>query len=204
MIMGLTLLNIAVGNLPRGASPRRTLLMLLLFLALVVVVFGLGILNWCPIWRCWGVSTMSRIRFDNVSKSYRRQGTGRRGGGGRIADADRAVRAVPRRQVGAAARAGRPRSAGCRAHLVRRDRHHRAARRCAHHRLRAAILRAVSAHVGVRRDRLPAGAAGRERRRNPQPRRPGGGDVAHHVPVGAVPEPAQRRRQQAPPLPAAR
>ena len=43
MIMGLTLLNIAVGNLPRGASPRRTLLMLLLFLALVVVVFGLGI-----------------------------------------------------------------------------------------------------------------------------------------------------------------
>jgi hypothetical protein len=42
-IMGLTLLNIAVGNLPREASLGRTLLMLLLFLALVAVVFGLGI-----------------------------------------------------------------------------------------------------------------------------------------------------------------
>ena len=43
MIIGLTLLNIAVGNLPRNASPRRTLLMLLLFLALVAIVFGLGV-----------------------------------------------------------------------------------------------------------------------------------------------------------------
>ncbi len=42
-IMGLTLLNIAVGNLPREAAPGRALLMLLLFLALVAVVFGLGI-----------------------------------------------------------------------------------------------------------------------------------------------------------------
>jgi uncharacterized membrane protein len=42
-IMGLTLLNIAVGNLPREASPRRAVLLLLLFLALVAVVFGVGI-----------------------------------------------------------------------------------------------------------------------------------------------------------------
>jgi len=43
MIIGLTLLNIAVGNLPRGASPHRALMLLLLFLALLAVVFGLGI-----------------------------------------------------------------------------------------------------------------------------------------------------------------
>ena len=42
-IIGLTLLNIAVGNLPREAPLGRALLLLLLFLALVAVVFGLGI-----------------------------------------------------------------------------------------------------------------------------------------------------------------
>ena len=41
--MGLTLLNIAVGNLPREPSLGRALLLLLLFLALVAVVFGIGI-----------------------------------------------------------------------------------------------------------------------------------------------------------------
>jgi hypothetical protein len=43
-VMAATILNIAVGNLPRAASPGRALLLTLSILVLVVVVFGAGIL----------------------------------------------------------------------------------------------------------------------------------------------------------------
>jgi hypothetical protein len=43
-VMLATLLNIAVGNLPRDASPARALLLTLFILALVAAVFGAGIL----------------------------------------------------------------------------------------------------------------------------------------------------------------
>ncbi len=43
-IMAATVLNIAVGNLPRQARPGRALGFTLLILAIVAAVFGLGIL----------------------------------------------------------------------------------------------------------------------------------------------------------------
>jgi hypothetical protein len=43
-VMGATLLNIAVGNLPRQAGAGRALLLTLAILGLVAVVFGAGIL----------------------------------------------------------------------------------------------------------------------------------------------------------------
>ena len=43
-IMAATVLNIAVGNLPREARAGRALLLTLLILAVVAVVFGIGIL----------------------------------------------------------------------------------------------------------------------------------------------------------------
>jgi hypothetical protein len=43
-IMAATILNIAVGNLPRQARPGRALLLTLLILAIVATVFGVGIL----------------------------------------------------------------------------------------------------------------------------------------------------------------
>ncbi|WP_284946902.1 hypothetical protein [Acidisoma cladoniae] len=44
IIMGATLLNIAVGNLSRDAGPWRALLMTVVLLAVVAVVFAIGIL----------------------------------------------------------------------------------------------------------------------------------------------------------------
>ncbi|MCB8874364.1 hypothetical protein [Acidisoma silvae] len=44
LVIGVTLLNIAVGNLPRGAGPLRALLMTLLLLAIVAAVVVIGIL----------------------------------------------------------------------------------------------------------------------------------------------------------------
>jgi hypothetical protein len=43
LIILVTLLNIAVGNLPRTASPLRALLTTLLLLAVVAAVVGIGI-----------------------------------------------------------------------------------------------------------------------------------------------------------------
>jgi hypothetical protein len=43
LIILVTLLNIAVGNLPRGASLLRAVLMTLLLLAIVAVVVAIGI-----------------------------------------------------------------------------------------------------------------------------------------------------------------
>ncbi len=43
-VMAATLLNIAVGNLPRQAGPGRALLLTLLILAIVAAVFVAGIL----------------------------------------------------------------------------------------------------------------------------------------------------------------
>jgi len=44
VVMAGTILNIAVGNLPRNAGPVRALVLTLLILALVVAVFAAGIL----------------------------------------------------------------------------------------------------------------------------------------------------------------
>lgn len=44
LLIAVTLLNIAVGNLPKDASPLRAGLLTLLILAVVALVFGLGIL----------------------------------------------------------------------------------------------------------------------------------------------------------------
>lgn len=44
LVICATLLNIAVGNLPRNASPLRALLLTLLLLAIVAAVFAIGIL----------------------------------------------------------------------------------------------------------------------------------------------------------------
>ena len=44
VMLGATMLNIAVGNLPRDASPRRAAVLTLGILAVVGVVFGLGVL----------------------------------------------------------------------------------------------------------------------------------------------------------------
>jgi hypothetical protein len=42
-VMAATVLNIAVGNLPRGAGPVRALALTLFILAIVAAVFGAGI-----------------------------------------------------------------------------------------------------------------------------------------------------------------
>jgi hypothetical protein len=44
LVLGATLLNIAVGNLPRNATPVRALLLTTLILAVVAAVFVIGIL----------------------------------------------------------------------------------------------------------------------------------------------------------------
>lgn len=43
-VMGATVLNIAVGNLPRQAGPGRALMLTLFILGIVGAVFGVGIL----------------------------------------------------------------------------------------------------------------------------------------------------------------
>ena len=44
LMLGATLLNIAVGNLPRDASAARALLLTALILGILALVFGAGIL----------------------------------------------------------------------------------------------------------------------------------------------------------------
>lgn len=44
LVIAATLLNIAVGNLPRSASPGRALVLTVVLLAVVAAVFAIGIL----------------------------------------------------------------------------------------------------------------------------------------------------------------
>jgi len=44
LVIAATLLNIAVGNLPRNASPARAFILTIVLLAVVALVFAIGIL----------------------------------------------------------------------------------------------------------------------------------------------------------------